>query len=91
MNSSLIVRNVLPLLFSLFLAGCGEKSVEYYAANPKEAVAKLTDCQTLSIPAQLKDVSCNNARQGYAIYFNNRSKAVGAAERTAIEKLRGGN
>lgn len=43
MNSSSIVRNVLPLLFSLFLAGCGEKSVEYYAANPKEAVAKLTD------------------------------------------------
>lgn len=77
------------VLFSSLLAvvGCGEKSVEYYAANQKEAIEVMTKCQAKGL-AMVNDKNCVNAIEGNARAVHAESLVQREARREALKKWR---
>lgn len=76
----------LVLVFSLFaVVGCREKSIEYYAANQKEAVEVMVKCQAKGT-AMLSDKNCMNAVEGNARAVRDASLVQREARREALKK-----
>lgn len=75
------------VLFSSFLAvaGCGEKSIDYYAANQKEAVEVMVKCQAKGL-AMVNDKNCVNAIEGNAKSAHAASLQQREARREALKK-----
>lgn len=79
---------LLPIFAALTLiSGCGEKSVEYYAANPKEALEVILKCQAQGL-ASLKDQNCVNAIEGNARAVREASNKQRDARRAELKKWR---
>ena len=74
------------LLALLSLSGCGEKSIEYYAANQPEAIEVILKCQTKG-PAMYNDKNCTNAVQGNAVAVRNKTLATRKAEKESLKQL----
>ncbi len=76
----------LVLFFSLLaVAGCGEKSIDYYAANQKEAVEVIAECEAKGL-AMVNDKNCLNAVEGNARAYHAASLVQREARREALKK-----
>lgn len=71
---------------SVLLAGCNEKSSEFYASNPKEALEKMAECSKRDLKNQVSDTDCVNSRNGYAIAYNAMTR-IPESEMKAIENM----
>jgi hypothetical protein len=75
---------LLALLIAVY--GCGEKSIEYYAANPKEAVEVIVQCQAKGV-AMVSDKKCTNAIEGNARAVRAASLKQREARREALKQM----
>ncbi len=69
----------------LAVVGCGEKSIEYYAANQKEAVEVMMKCREKGL-ARLSDKNCTNAIEGNARADHAASLVQREARREVLKK-----
>ena len=63
-SKKLLIGASVSILLALALAGCGEKSVQYYVENEAEALKVSRECDKQGL-ASLSDKNCVNARDGY--------------------------
>lgn len=70
---------------TLLLVGCSDTSVDYYAANQKDAMKVIHECQKLGIQ-RLKVEKCVNAIKGNAIAYNAKSR-ISDAEINSFQNM----
>ncbi len=69
------------------LAGCGEKSEQYYAEHSDEAREVLIKCTAMGAAA-LKDQNCLNAIEGNAKAVHQRNQQQAAARKASLKQMR---